>query len=1391
MRHHLTADDFPAFFQALNGFEPFPWQSKLAERVLSEKAWPLTIDLPTSFGKTSCLQVALFALAALGNESPRRIFFVVDRRIIVDAAYQKAQEWAFLLKTAAEGTVLAKARENLEHLAGSGILKEVSPLKVYQLRGGVYRDSSWIENPLAPSIICTTVDQIGSRLFFRGYGVSEKTLPRHAALVGNDSLIILDEAHCSRPFEQTMRRFERLRNHEGTTETSVKNAPQFVVMSATPAEFDDFSQSEARQTKFTFSEHDRVHRLLAQRLGSVKETELVVFRGVKGVKFEKKLAAELLKLAHGALEEHGVKRLAVMVNNVSTARETARQLDEKLAKRADIVLMTGRMRELDRRELLNSWEPLLRSNPEREPDRPVVVVATQCLEVGADFDFDSMITECASLSAIEQRFGRLDRLGARGRVRAWIGVREDQQDIGGKEDPIYGNAMPCTWRWLNDRAQETEHGRFIDLGISHLRRLKSETSAEEMKDVNTSADNAPILLPPYLDCWVQTSPRPLPEAEIAPFLRGEERASNDVRVIWRDQVAGRSGNGQESLLEELVLRPPSVSESLAVPIALFRSWVTAGEKAEGKGEDIEGFGTKDEEIVDKRTRIEPKLRSRILRYLGTSDTKTRFLEWTNDIAPNDLFIIDAGAEGSELLGDFYPTLSAREGVSIRWDRGDEAQLLSRQKAVLSLSRETLADFKRLAREKKAENDLRVWEQVEALLFPVDDDGVFDPYSLDPDELLTCLHGLENSSQPPSGELYRDHRDIAWHIAKNKKTASLGPFETRDGYRYILTTSKKFPVGQAQRLTEDDAEPVDDTLRSLETADNQRIRITLQAHCARVGALASDLANRLGLSPELVSDLKLAGQLHDLGKADLRFQAWLCDGSRALAHSLPEAIAKSGKRHSLAEMKRCRADAGYPKGKRHEFLSAAVLHEQPHLLAEAHDPDLVHYLVAVHHGFARPFPLEVEDKESCELKSPELFALSRAGDIRSDFGDPVKGHAERFWRLVKQYGWWQLALLETILTSADGLSSGSHEIETTDAPELPFQGQHLPPSELRPKTTPYTLELPGLQGTNLLAFLATLGAFRQISRERPNENFRLSWSPTATWTPVIHGSSPLDPEGFLDCLESALRERESEYFLTGSRIADIKGNVVDLDPNKYAEKDFLRRAQELLQKALDGDRTQLDWLCAFAAPVRRYVAGKPEENLGSTAFRTLGAGRTSLIAAIKELRKVTERKHLREALFAPWSYGDLKNNLRLDPIDDRRYALMGSTPTNDSAEPTKTMRGANRLALEAFPLFPVWPGIRKVETAGFLTRGSNNTYFHWPVWTNPMELAAIRSLLWVRDWHEDKYEAARKGLTIAAVYRSQRFNFGKYRNFAPAQELPQKPEELALEVAGKKVSLLKR
>ncbi|HBO46241.1 MAG TPA: CRISPR-associated endonuclease Cas3'', partial [Planctomycetaceae bacterium] len=231
------ADKFPTFrefFAELyqdehgNPLTPFPWQERLAQRAC-EGNWPECIAVSTASGKTSVIDAAVFALAAqadLGDKraAARRIFFVVDRRVIVDEAFDRAEALADKLAKATSGP-LKQVADRLRKLGGEN---DGNPLECYQLRGGVYRDNAWVRTPLQPTVVCSTVDQIGSRLLFRGYGVSPLTAPIHAAMVANDSLIVLDEAHCSNPFRQTA---DAVRRYRGWAEESPESPFHFVVMS--------------------------------------------------------------------------------------------------------------------------------------------------------------------------------------------------------------------------------------------------------------------------------------------------------------------------------------------------------------------------------------------------------------------------------------------------------------------------------------------------------------------------------------------------------------------------------------------------------------------------------------------------------------------------------------------------------------------------------------------------------------------------------------------------------------------------------------------------------------------------------------------------------------------------------------------------------------------------------------------------------------------------------------------------------------------------------------------------------------------------------------------------------------------------------------------------------
>src|SRR5439155_5012098 len=203
---------FADFFRALWEKDPFPWQTMLADRAAT-KGLPDAIDLPTASGKTACLDIAVWALAKQTSETnrsiPRRIWFVVDRRIVVDEAYDRAEKIAAKL---ADGNASEAVRAVAERLlALRGLDSKKRPLAVGRLRGGVLRDDRWARIPSQAAIITSTVDQLGSRLLFRGYGYSALAAPIFAGLSGNDSLILLDEAHCAVPFLQTLRAVQMFR----------------------------------------------------------------------------------------------------------------------------------------------------------------------------------------------------------------------------------------------------------------------------------------------------------------------------------------------------------------------------------------------------------------------------------------------------------------------------------------------------------------------------------------------------------------------------------------------------------------------------------------------------------------------------------------------------------------------------------------------------------------------------------------------------------------------------------------------------------------------------------------------------------------------------------------------------------------------------------------------------------------------------------------------------------------------------------------------------------------------------------------------------------------------------------------------------------------------------
>ena len=311
-----------------------------------------------------------------------------------------------------------------------------------------------------------------------------------------------------------------------------------------------------------------------------------------------------------------------------------------------------------------------------------------------------------------------------------------------------------------------------------------------------------------------------------------------------------------------------------------------------------------------------------------------------------------------------------------------------------------------------------------------------------------------------------------------------------------------------------------------------------------------------------------------------------------------------------------------------------------------------------------------------------------------------------------------------------------------------------------------LLLGGLSAGNPLGYLAALGVLRTATLAAQEYQFEMSWElVNGHWQPRLRSSMEIDRAALIGLLDGQLKDSaDLEAFSIGD---DLTINAADF-------RDVLVSSRSSTSAE---DRRNADFLAAFGSDVvesRRN--GKPTSQIADTDFRTMsGVGHQHFLKTMRTFIKDTRPCHLEKAIFEPWVYDDpLKSHsMRWDPVDDNRYALRWDDPAKD---PTKkksgSVWGGNRLAIEALPLFPTQPRQRKLETTGFSKR-NGAVELSWPVWSAPIELSAVHSLLSLGQLQKDQPDReflVRMG--VVEVFRSQRITQGKYkyRNFVTAKPI---------------------
>jgi len=898
--------EFATFFEAIWGVRPFTWQCDLLEQVLREGHWPSIIDLPTGAGKTSVLDVAVFALAKRPDTMPRRIAFVVDRRTIVDQTADRATALADALRDAltdGSDTALTRTARRLAELGGGSL-----PLDVGRLRGGtrsVPDIGEWLRWPDQPAVVVSTVDQFGSRLLFRGYGVSSRMRPVHAGLTGVDTLVLLDEVHLSRPFLETLEQLDRAPLGE-----AIPRRNQIVSMSATVGATD--GERFPPDPAVVLADD-----VLAQRVLARKDCRLIPPIGRPKQSTETAWAQAAIEMVGQLGLTDGV--VGIVVNRVATAVAVHRALRDAGHQSR---LVTGRMRAHERAIAHSEATRWAAASGHEDAPGLRLVVATQCIEVGADYSFDGLITEICPLSSLRQRLGRLDRRGeqaASGNFAVALIVSTTTQNL--DDDPVYGPALGKTLTALKDAFGFDP----FDGGP------RSEDLLGLGSGLEAATTHAAVLMPAHLELLSFTDPEPRSPG-IDAFLHGFREPNADVSLVWRFDLTTHSPTGPRLCRSEdaeaiLAALPAFPEERLDVPVAAVRRWLTGRPPmpvpdVDSPGEEPEiGPATREVWRLDDdghATAIQPK-----------------------DLRPGDLLYVP-GEWGGLNEGTWDPT----------WHQSvpDIADEVARQAGwVILRPRDTDAEETgEVADEETASSTLEVFVQ-------------------------------------RANEL----------CGNRTVTATSSDVVEYGARRAVVRPGRRVPDGR-------------DSINS-----HLGVPVGLRIHMDGVAATAAAIADRCGLPNSLATDLALVGRLHDLGKADERFQLGLVTDEIELA-ILPEPLAKSGL--SRNRLRSVRQEMRYPSGTRHEFLSVELVRSEPRVLAGAHDPDLVLHLIATHHGRARPWPVVVEDlaprQVSIVWNGLQLQACSR-------IGEEAKAEAsERFARLIQRYGHHGLAWLEAIFRLAD-------------------------------------------------------------------------------------------------------------------------------------------------------------------------------------------------------------------------------------------------------------------------------------------------------------------------------------------------------------------------------------
>ncbi|MBC5800656.1 MAG: type I-U CRISPR-associated helicase/endonuclease Cas3 [Candidatus Eremiobacteraeota bacterium] len=637
----------------------YHWQRRLLEEWFLEGRIPEAVDVPTGLGKTRVIAAWLIA-RAVGVTLPRRLVYVVDRRAVVDQATTEAEGLVSRLAAALRDEEVApKVRETWRHNLGLPLGVD---LPISTLRGRYVDNRRWMDRPHGAAIVVGTVDMIGSRLLFGGYGVGPHMRSAHAGLLGCDTLVVLDESHLVPTFERLLEQVHTFADADRSRSGGIVPRFRTMALSATGRE-------RAADETFSLTQADRSEPSVRARLQA--EKRLVMLPAVATGELAASLADRAWALGEGA------RRILVFCNSRRVAQAVESDLSARANKRfgtasrmTELFVGERRLRErdlmyefdapLDRRSILNRFLP--DAPPETQP---AFLVATSAAEVGVDLDADDIVCDLVPWERMVQRFGRVNRRPVPGVARIEIVPSQSEKDA---EDDVDAMREAELRAPFESTAWPVAADGTRDASPLELERLKQDVRLKEcIRKAQTPPPYYPAVTPEVVEACSLTTLRDHPgRPNVAPYLRGWTDDRPQCSVVWRVHFPlQKSSTADRDTVKELGrffdAAPPHQTELLEAPVD--RVVDILKKRAEAWSEPSEGRPAHSPVVVllDARNDFEELLFVDDLRRAKADRLQRAFADRT--------LVVDARLGGLDRAGLLDPKAADRPPTL----DGDEAQ----------------------------------------------------------------------------------------------------------------------------------------------------------------------------------------------------------------------------------------------------------------------------------------------------------------------------------------------------------------------------------------------------------------------------------------------------------------------------------------------------------------------------------------------------------------------------------------------------------------------------------------------------------------------------------------------------------------------------------------------